>query len=183
MRYVVRLIALVLTAGGFTAVSLVTAGTVQAKDMDCGNFATQAAAQNYFLNHGGPNSDPDYLDADGDGIACESNPCPCSYSTGGGGGGGGTSTPAKKFHTIKLRVAKVSGNFKILGKVPTYRGKFQIQRRVPGGKFKFYTRTKSVNPGGKVKIQVKGSRNTCFRVSVPATNKYKLTTKEVGCIR
>jgi endonuclease YncB( thermonuclease family) len=59
-------------------------------DRDCGDFGTQAAAQNYFLSIGGPDRDPDALDADGDGVACESNPCPCSTSQGGGGGGGGT---------------------------------------------------------------------------------------------
>ena len=64
-----------------------------AADMDCGDFATQAAAQTYFINHGGPRNDPDQLDADGDGIACESNPCPCSTNTGGGGGGGTTPPP------------------------------------------------------------------------------------------
>ncbi|HXH79436.1 thermonuclease family protein [Nocardioides sp.] len=44
-------------------------------DMDCGDFATQAAAQTFFLN-AGP-GDPHRLDAEGDGLACESNPCPC----------------------------------------------------------------------------------------------------------
>ena len=52
-----------------------------AADLDCSDFSTQAAAQNYFLSIGGPSSDPDRLDGDNDGIACESNPCPCSYST------------------------------------------------------------------------------------------------------
>ena len=49
--------------------------------VNCTDFSTQAAAQAYFLAHGGPSSDPDGLDADGDGIACESLPCPCNYST------------------------------------------------------------------------------------------------------
>ena len=52
-----------------------------ASDLDCYDFSSQAPAQNYFLSIGGPSSDPDGLDGDGDGIACESNPCPCSYST------------------------------------------------------------------------------------------------------
>jgi endonuclease YncB( thermonuclease family) len=52
-----------------------------AADRDCADFPTQAAAQAYFLEHGGPASDPDRLDSDGDGIVCESNPCPCSEST------------------------------------------------------------------------------------------------------
>lgn len=49
-----------------------------AADMDCGDFATQAAAQSFFL-HAGP-GDPHRLDADGDGVVCESNPCPCAGS-------------------------------------------------------------------------------------------------------
>lgn len=44
-------------------------------DMDCGDFATQAAAQTFFLG-AGP-GDPHRLDGDGDGVVCESNPCPC----------------------------------------------------------------------------------------------------------
>ena len=50
-----------------------------ASDRDCADFPTQRAAQNFFLRHGGPRRDPDRLDGDGDGVACEDNPCPCSY--------------------------------------------------------------------------------------------------------
>ncbi|WGX99219.1 excalibur calcium-binding domain-containing protein [Nocardioides sp. L-11A] len=79
-----------------TALTLATAqastAAAAAKDMNCDDFPNQAAAQNYFVNHGGPNSDPDGLDRDGDGIACDSNPCPCSSSTGGASGGSGHST-------------------------------------------------------------------------------------------
>ena len=46
-------------------------------DRDCGDFATQAAAQTFFLANS-PSTDPHRLDADGDGIACDANPCPCS---------------------------------------------------------------------------------------------------------
>ena len=52
-----------------------------AADRDCSDFSTQAAAQDYFLALGGPETDPDRLDGDGDGIACEDNPCPCNHST------------------------------------------------------------------------------------------------------
>lgn len=45
-----------------------------ALDRDCGDFPSQAAAQNYY---NGQNGDPDGLDADNNGLACESNPCPC----------------------------------------------------------------------------------------------------------
>jgi hypothetical protein len=52
-----------------------------AADANCSDFATQAAAQAYFIAHGGPAADPDRLDADHDGVACESLPCPCSSPT------------------------------------------------------------------------------------------------------
>jgi hypothetical protein len=40
-------------------------------DLDCADFPSAAAAQGYFLNAGGPALDPNNLDADGDGLACE----------------------------------------------------------------------------------------------------------------
>lgn len=48
-----------------------------ARDRDCADFATQRAAQIFFLRHGGPRRDPHRLDGDNDGVACEDNPCPC----------------------------------------------------------------------------------------------------------
>jgi hypothetical protein len=48
-----------------------------AVDRDCSDFPNQAAAQEYFLSKGGPDTDPDRLDQDDDGVACESLPCPC----------------------------------------------------------------------------------------------------------
>ena len=53
--------------------ALATHGT----DLDCGDFASQAAAQYHMNAHAG---DPDRLDGnDDDGRACESNRCPCYY--------------------------------------------------------------------------------------------------------
>ncbi len=46
------------------------------RDRDCADFPSQRAAQIFFLKHGGPRYDPDRLDADHDGIACEDNPAP-----------------------------------------------------------------------------------------------------------
>ena len=43
-------------------------------DRDCGDFATQAEAQSFFIAAGGPASDPHRLDRDGDGVVCESLP-------------------------------------------------------------------------------------------------------------
>lgn len=67
-----------LTGGLLTAVS---GSPAHAVDRDCSDFASQRAAQVFFLNHGGPQSDPHRLDADGDSIACESNPPPYYYGT------------------------------------------------------------------------------------------------------
>ena len=50
-----------------------------AGDKDCKDFRSQRAAQLFFLRHGGPRYDPDRLDGDDDGVACEDNPCPCYY--------------------------------------------------------------------------------------------------------
>ena len=58
-----------------------TAMPASAADLDCSDFSDQASAQAYFVSRGGPSSDPDRLDGDGDGIACELNPCPCGYPT------------------------------------------------------------------------------------------------------
>ena len=80
-------------AGVCTALLLLSTGLEQAQsagDVNCSDFPDQGAAQSYFIQHGGPGSDPAGLDDDG--VACESLPCPCSSATGGGGGGGGKPT-------------------------------------------------------------------------------------------
>lgn len=69
------------------------AAPAQAADRDCSDFDTQAQAQQFYVNNGGPQQDPHRLDADDDGRACDSLPCPCSSATGGGGTStGGTTT-------------------------------------------------------------------------------------------
>jgi Excalibur calcium-binding domain len=59
------------------ASALLLPATASAADKDCANFRSQRAAQFFFLRHGGPQEDPDRLDGDNDGVACEDNPCPC----------------------------------------------------------------------------------------------------------
>ena len=71
----VLVLVLVVAASVLVGLGAAPAGAVT--DRDCGDFATQAAAQTFYLGHS-PASDPHGLDADGDGIACDSNPCPCS---------------------------------------------------------------------------------------------------------
>jgi endonuclease YncB( thermonuclease family) len=93
---IVLLVAVVAAALAGTGTLVGVAGAADAAapaayrhvDRDCGDFASQAAAQRYYLSLGGPAQDPDRLDSDGDGIACETLPCPCSTNEGGGGGGG-----------------------------------------------------------------------------------------------
>ncbi|MBN4064104.1 thermonuclease family protein [Dehalococcoides mccartyi] len=41
-------------------------------DRDCGDFATWKQANDFFIDAGGPNSDPHRLDGDHDGIPCQS---------------------------------------------------------------------------------------------------------------
>jgi endonuclease YncB( thermonuclease family) len=70
--------------------ALLWAGPAQAVvDRDCGDFATQKAAQVFFLLNS-PSTDPHRLDADGDGVACDANPCPCYLGSTVPSGSGGT---------------------------------------------------------------------------------------------
>jgi hypothetical protein len=57
-------------------VLLPAAASAQRRDLDCEDFSSQKAAQIFYLKHGGPRYDPDRLDGDHDGIACEDNPAP-----------------------------------------------------------------------------------------------------------
>jgi endonuclease YncB( thermonuclease family) len=52
-----------------------TASATHGYDLDCSNFSSQASAQSHLNAHPG---DPDGLDGNSDGVACESRPCPCS---------------------------------------------------------------------------------------------------------
>src|SRR6476469_10535114 len=56
---------------------LLLPAAASAADKDCADFASQRAAQVFFLKHGGPRYDPHRLDGDDDNVACEDNPCPC----------------------------------------------------------------------------------------------------------
>lgn len=51
---------------------LVTVPSGQVRDQDCSDFSSQSEAQAYYVQAGGPGSDPHNLDADHDGVACES---------------------------------------------------------------------------------------------------------------
>jgi hypothetical protein len=187
MRLIARVIALLLALSGTTSLALgVVAGPAQAKDVNCSDFNTQAAAQQYFINHGGPNSDPDGLDAEGDGIACESNPCPCSTNTGGGGGGGGGGTQPKKKHALTAKVNRMGPAKKLVlnGKVTTFKGgSVQVLRKAAGQGFKAYKKTKASARTGVFTrpLAYAGNDKTCFKVVAPETKKYLRTEKFLGC--
>jgi hypothetical protein len=48
--------------------------SIASADADCSDFSTQQEAQAYYEAHGGPAADPDDLDRDRDGIACDDLP-------------------------------------------------------------------------------------------------------------
>jgi endonuclease YncB( thermonuclease family) len=87
-------------------------------DRDCGDFSTQADAQSFFIDAGGPRNDPHRLDADGDGVACESLPCPCSRA---GAGGGGGLAPKPKPERMRAEVLRaIDGDtVRVLMRTPT----------------------------------------------------------------
>jgi len=72
ITHLARALALLVATIGLTTISQPAHAFY---DRDCGDFPSQAAAQNFFNAAGA--GDPHRLDDDGDGVACESNPCPC----------------------------------------------------------------------------------------------------------
>jgi hypothetical protein len=74
----IRRLSLLAVVAAFTALLFASMpSSAIAGDKDCADFASQRAAQIFFLRHGGPRRDPHRLDGDNDGVACEDNPCPC----------------------------------------------------------------------------------------------------------
>lgn len=59
------------TSGAYGRSTFSRAGSSASDAADCGDFSSPAEAQKYFLASGGPHSDPNDLDRDGDGLACE----------------------------------------------------------------------------------------------------------------
>lgn len=75
----VLVIGTVIALAAFLVAALPSAAS--ASDKDCADFASQRAAQIFFIRHGGPRYDPHRLDGDDDGVACEDNSCPCYVKT------------------------------------------------------------------------------------------------------
>lgn len=101
----VRALALAVLALGLVASVQAPASSVV--DRDCGDFASQAAAQSFFLQAGA--GDPHRLDDDGDGAACESNPCPCT--------GRGSTAPQQLASTGSGQAQQGAATFRETGNV------------------------------------------------------------------
>lgn len=101
---VLALVAAVLvTVGGIGS-----AGPAAAVDRDCSDFSTQAQAQKFYLDAGGPARDPHRLDADDDGRACDSLPCPCGTTSGSTGSTGSTGSGSSGARLVQYgRVTQV----------------------------------------------------------------------------
>lgn len=69
-----RLLLPVCTVCALAASASASAPAAPAADLDCSDFASQAAAQQHLQATPG---DPDRLDGDADGRACDTLPCPC----------------------------------------------------------------------------------------------------------
>ena len=137
-----RLTALLLTTAVSSSLAVLTASPASAfVDRDCGDFASQKAAQIFYLKAGGPSSDPHNLDSDNDGVACESNPAPYYYGKTLPGGGDDKPKPEPKVTVVKSTVAlSVSPSKRIRGEKyqvkvtvrPAISRKVTIQKRVDG---------------------------------------------------
>ncbi|GAA4801956.1 excalibur calcium-binding domain-containing protein [Nocardioides caeni] len=169
------------TAFGLLAVLLagitcvVTGSAAVAADRDCGDFSSQRAAQIFFLNNGGPQSDPHRLDSDGDGVVCESNPGPYYY---------GTSlpdapTPQPQVAVVRSAVSltvspttRIAGeSFKIAVSVrPAISRRVVIERKVDGRWRSFASRTTATSGRTTATFRAPGVA-TAYRAVVKAVTK------------
>ena len=132
----------------------------------CSDFSTQAAAQAFFLAHGGPARDPDRLDADHDGIACESLPCPCNHST----SGAPTPTPtATASPTATPAPPSSLGNSVNLGRIRRtsdcrVNGALPDRRCTPGARYSKVTAADVCVPGyaGRVRNVSQSVKNAVY---------------------
>lgn len=163
-RSLAALLSFVVAAGS----SVLISAPASARDVDCGNFSSQKAAQIFFLKAGGPSYDPNNLDSDGDGIACESNPAPYYYGKtlpDSGGSGGGDTKPEPKIvkSSVSLTVTpnkRISGEtYKLIATVrPAISRKVTVQQRVDGRWKAFASGT--TGSSGKVTGTLEAPRKT-----------------------
>ncbi len=83
-----------------------SAAATHGVDVNCSSFASQGAAQAHLAAHPG---DPDGLDGDGNGVACQSLPCPCAGAGAPAPAPGPAPAPASAptAQTAKARIVRV----------------------------------------------------------------------------
>ena len=159
--------------------SLLLAPSASARDVDCGNFSSQKAAQIFFLKAGGPNYDPHYLDSDGDGIACESNPAPYYYGKTLPGGGGGSPDPEPQPSVIKSSVTfSLSPDKRIFGESvklianvqPAISRKVNFQQKV-GDQWKAFAAGTTGSTGKLVTVVAAPRKSVSLRAVVAPVSK------------
>ncbi len=161
LQRVARHLALMLIAGGGLAISASPASAVV--DRDCGDFSSQRAAQIFFLKHGGPNSDPHRLDAEGDGVACESNPAPYYYGTSLPNEPKPEPKPTKISSTIRLELSRakaIQGEpVKLLASVKPQSKRTVVFQKRADRRWKSMNR-KSTNSRGLASLALRAPRAT-----------------------
>lgn len=191
LKRLAPLLSIVLIVGG----SLLMAPPASARDVDCGNFSSQKAAQIFFLKAGGPSYDPNYLDSDNDGIACESNPAPYYYGKTLPGGGGGNPDPEPQPSVIKSSVTftlspdkRIFGeSVKLIANVhPAISRKVNFQQKV-GDKWKAFA-AGTTGSTGKLTTVVAAPRKTVSlrAVVAPVTkgnNKYTSAASDTRSLK
>lgn len=172
-----------------TGLLAVVAPAAFARDRDCPDFATQRAAQVYFLQRGGPESDPDRLDADGDGVACDSNPCPCYYgSQVPGSGPAGDTRP-----TVRTTVGLAASSLRrIAGEPvrwtvsvnPDRRRSVRLERRTAPGRWRTVARGRTSRQGvWRVRRATPANTTTYRAVVVRQTTRTRIYTGATSRLR
>lgn len=143
-----RIALIALLAG--TSAMLIALSPAMAVDRDCSDFGSQASAQKFFLNQGGPRQDPHGLDEDpgrDDGLACETNGAPyrgllsIKYRSGDFKGRlkavTGSCEDGRRIKVYEKR----SGPDRLVGKDNTNnRGRYKVHEA--GGNGRFYAKSK-----------------------------------------
>ena len=137
-----------------------TASATHGVDTDCPDFQDQSHAQDHLLAHPG---DPDDLDPDRDGRACESLPCPCA-ATGAPAptptppaSGPGTSPATGGKFTAKMSLARATINRRervldVLAPITARAsGRVGVELHAAGLRFRFTAPIDSVN--GRIRFR------------------------------
>jgi hypothetical protein len=98
---------------------------------------------------------------------------------------------AKVRHDLTVSSEEIGGDdtnrFRVLGAVPTYKGRrLKIQVRVNGGAWKLWRTSLTGAEDGAFSERIYGGKRgstVCYKVVVPSTKRYRTTKRRAGCIR